>query len=260
MDRHDVPEVTQEQVAEAHLSDVRIAGDYGVQFFSYWLDADAASVFCLARAPDAEAMITVHRESHGLMPAEIIEVSENDVIQFLGFVHEPADASEVTNPFRMIAFSDLVGSTELLHDLGQSEFMVRLTEHDLILRTALVRFHGREVKHTGDGIMASFEDVGNALNWALNVRHTFGRRTDMQIRLGLAAGEPVDHNQDIFGAAVTQASRICDVADPGHILVSDVVYDLGVHGGFDFGEGTGRTLKGFKEPALVYELLGSPQR
>ena len=130
MDRHDVPEVTAEQVAAAHLSDVRIAGEHGVQFFSYWLDADAASVFCLARAPDAEAVFTVHRESHGMMPAEIIEVSENDVIQFLGNVHEPSDASEVVNPFRTIAFSDLVGSTELLQDLGQSEFMVRLTEHD----------------------------------------------------------------------------------------------------------------------------------
>ena len=58
---------------------------------------------------------------------------------------------------------DLEGSTSILEAVGQSAFMVLLTEHDLIIRRALVAPRGREVKHTGDGIMASFDDVASAL-------------------------------------------------------------------------------------------------
>lgn len=260
MDRHDLPGATAEEVAQAHVSDLRFADDFGVRFFSYWFDEDHGAVFCFARAPDKEAVTAVHQRSHGLLPTEIIEVSEADVVSFLGHVHEPASAAEITSPFRLIAFTDLVDSTKLLNQLGQGDFMVLLTEHDLILRRDLAMAGGREVKHTGDGIMASFEDVTSALRWSLNVRDDFNRRDDMQIRIGLAAGEPVDHNHDIFGAAVNLANRICGVADPGRVLVSDTVRDLGVVEHFEFGAEEDVNLKGFPDPQPVYELLGETRR
>lgn len=71
----------------------------------------------------------------------------------------------------------------------------------------------------------------------------------------MAAGEPVDHNDDMFGSAVNLASRICDAADAGHILVSDVVHDLGVRRGFSLREADALALKGFSEPVRVFELL-----
>ena len=73
----------------------------------------------------------------------------------------------------------------------------------------------------------------------------------------MAAGEPVDHDDDIFGAAVTIANRICSSAGPEQIYVSEVVRDLGVEGGFRFDGGQRKVLKGFSEPATIYELLGS---
>lgn len=224
---------------------------------SYWFDSEQGAVFCFARAPSSESMNNVHDASHGLIPAEIIEVSESDVIRFLGKVNDPADASEVTSPFRTIVFTDLVGSTELLDRLGQSEYMVLLTEHDLIIRKSLMSWKGREVKHTGDGFMVAFEDVDRALGWALDVRGAFDQREDLSIRVGMAAGEPVDHDDDIFGAAVTMANRICSSAGSGQIEVSDVVHDLGIEDGFSFGEARTQVLKGFSEPATLYELLGS---
>ena len=53
----------------------------------------------------------------------------------------------------------MVGSTELLERLGQAAYMKLLAEHDLIIREALIKWKGREVKHTGDGFMVVFEDV-----------------------------------------------------------------------------------------------------
>jgi class 3 adenylate cyclase len=257
MDRHNVPGATAEDTANNHVADLEVAGQFGVEFFSYWHDSNEGVVICFARAPGEEAMVDAHAASHGGVPAEIIEVSESDVVRFLGKVHDPVDASEVTSAFRTICFTDLVGSTELLDRLGQSEYMVLLTEHDLIIRKALIRWNGREVKHTGDGFMVVFEDVDKALGWSLDVRESFGQRSDLDVRLGMAAGEPVDHDDDIFGAAVTMANRICSSAGPEQIHVSDVVRDLGVEQGFSFDGGKTEVLKGFSEPATIYELLGS---
>lgn len=73
----------------------------------------------------------------------------------------------------------------------------------------------------------------------------------------MAAGEPVDHDGDLFGSAVTMANRICSSAGPEQIYVSHVVRDLGVEKGFSFDGGKTEVLKGFSEPATIYELLGS---
>ena len=202
-------------------------------------------------------MTQAHQMAHGLVPTEIIEVSESDVVRFLGEIHDPADASEVTSAFRTICFTDLVGSTELLDRLGQSEYMVRLTEHDLIIRNALLQWKGREVKHTGDGFIVVFEDVDKALGWSLDVRRSFAQRSDLGVRVGLAAGEPVDRNDDIFGVVVIMANRICSAAGPEQVYVSDVVHHLGVESGFTFDGAKTEVLKGFSEPATIYELLNS---
>jgi hypothetical protein len=92
---------------------------------------------------------------------------------------------------------------------GEGEFMLLLTEHDLIIRLALVAARGREVKHTGDGVMASFGDASRALGCAIAIQDGFdarnaaGDRPELRVRIGLAAGEPVQHNNDLFGSAVT---------------------------------------------------------
>jgi class 3 adenylate cyclase len=260
MDRHDLPGVTAEQVAEAHLLDLSVQAKYGVQFLSYWLDPAAGAAFCLARARAPEDLAAVHGESHGLIPNVIIPVDEQNVLRFIGNIEEPTDGSTVTSPFRTILFTDLQGSTTLLDALGQTAYMVLLTEHDLIIRRALVAARGREVKHTGDGIMASFDDVGPALSCALAVQAGFEQRNraseadPLYVRIGIAAGEPVDRGDDLFGSTVTLARRICDTAGGGQILVSEAVHDLGLGLGYGFANLGKRELKGFQDPVALFEL------
>jgi class 3 adenylate cyclase len=262
MDRHDVPGVKAEDVAQAHMSDVAAEAKHDVKFLAYWFDPDQGEAFCLAQAPAAESLTAVHRETHGLIPNEIISVSEDNILRFLGKINDPVDHA-TGNPFRAILFTDLEGSTSLLESVGEAPYMVLLTEHDLIIRRALVAARGREVKHTGDGIMASFDSVSSALECSLTIQKGFAARPrtgegqNLRVRIGIAAGEPVDHNDDLFGATVTLASRICAAADAGHILTSDVVQELGRAKGFSFDPGQERTLKGFGTPTRLYELLGS---
>jgi class 3 adenylate cyclase len=264
MDRHDLPYATAEQVAQAHLLDLGPSAKHGVQFLSYWFDADTGATFCLAKAPSPEDMQAVHRESHGLIANEIISVSEDDVLRFLGKIKDPVDHTQVTSAFRTVLFTDLEGSTSLLHEVGESAYMVLLTEHDLIIRRALVASRGREVKHTGDGIMASFDDVARALECAAAIQDGFDARTagggtpELRVRIGLAAGQPVDHNDDMFGSTVNLASRICETADAGHIHVSELVHDLGIKKGFSFQRAEERVLRGFPGPTRVYDLVRTP--
>ena len=260
MDRHDLPGVTREQVAAAHNSDMAIESRFGVQFLTYWFDADAGEVFCLAKARRADDMQSVHRESHGLVPNEIIAVSEDNVLRFLGKIVDPSDPANVTSAFRTILFTDLEGSTALLHEVGEAGFMVLLTEHDLIVRRALVAAHGREVKHTGDGIMASFDDGARALACAAAIQVAFAARNAggaspaLHVRIGMAAGEPVDHNDDMFGSTVNLAARLTEAGTADGVLVSATVRDLGVKAGYAFDDAGALELKGFPEPTPAFVL------
>ena len=260
MDRHDVPGVTAEQVAQAHLADLAMGAKFGVQFLAYWFDADQGEAFCLAKAATGDSLTAVHETTHGLIPNEIISVSEDSVLRLLGRMTETGAESKAVNPFRTILFTDLSGSTSILERVGQSAFMVLLTEHDLIIRRALVGAHGREVKHTGDGIMAAFDDVGSALECSMAIQAGFAARAaesvtpELRVRIGVAAGEPVDHNDDLFGSTVTLASRICEAAEAGRVLTSDVVCEMGSQRGFAFGGGRDLILKGFSSATRVFEL------
>ncbi|MGI9585432.1 MAG: adenylate/guanylate cyclase domain-containing protein [Acidimicrobiia bacterium] len=261
MDRHDVPGASPEDVANAHLSDIALSSKYDVEFFSYWFDPDEGIVSCFARAPAKENMLQIHAESHGLIPAEVIEVSEDNVLQFLGGVRDPVKPSDITSPFRTIMFTDIEASTSLLNRIGQTAYVSLLADHDLIIRRSIVTWKGREVKHTGDGFLLSFDEGTDAMSCALEIDRAFDKRTKqnhgqtLRVKIGLDAGEPVDHNDDIFGTAVTSASRICEAARPGHILVSDVVRQLGEGQGFTFDAGRKTELKGFSEPTQLFEVL-----
>lgn len=128
MDRHEVSGATAEIVAEAHAADLKLSEKHRVNFLSYFFDEDTGQAFCLAKAPDRENLEALHLESHGMIPHEIISVSEDNVLLFLGKITEPTDHTVVESPFRTILFTDLEGSTSLLQAVGESAFMVLLTE------------------------------------------------------------------------------------------------------------------------------------
>jgi class 3 adenylate cyclase len=108
--------------------------------------------------------------------------------------------------------------------------------------------------------MASFDDVPSALECSMAIQGGFtaraadGPTTELRVRIGIAAGEPVDHNDDLFGSTVTLASRICGAAEAGRILTSNLVRDLGSERGFTFDGGRDVVLKGYASPTRVFEL------
>jgi len=232
LDRHDVPGVTSVDLAMAHAKDVQIEKTYGVKYVTYWFDPVRATAFCLAEGPNAESVEAVHRDSHGLVASRIILVDHRSVGSFLGAILEPAVGEPFAHTaFRAILFTDICGSTALTNRLGDVGAMGLLRAHDAIVRNALESHGGSEVKHTGDGIMASFLSVPQAVACALEINHQVQERnreakTELPLRIGISCGEPVTEEGDLFGAAVELAARLCGHGAAGTILVSGAIREL----------------------------------
>jgi class 3 adenylate cyclase len=155
-----------------------------------------------------------------------------------------------------IIFTDLVSSTALTQRLGDVAAQELLHAHNAIVRESLAQHGGTEIKHTGDGIMASFPSASGALSCAVAIQHRVAAHNDpgLRVHIGLNAGEPIAEDADLFGAAVQLARRICDQAVAGEILVSDVVRQLTAGKAFAFHDRGEFVAKGFEEPVRVYEV------
>ena len=263
MDRHDGGDLTPEAVVEAHAADLKIQDKYDCKFITYWFDHERDSTFCLVSAPDMSTVHKVHSEAHGLLHNEIMEVDQAIVKAFLGRVedHAPTAAElSIDSPFRAIMFTDIEGSTQMISELGDEKSMELLRTHNTLTRDALRTHAGREIKHTGDGFMASFTSAVSAVECAVEIQRTLVEHGEenldqaMRLRIGISAGEPVHNDNQLYGAAVNLAARLCARAKPGSILVAQVVRDLLVGKNIPF-TGLGEfEAKGFDQPIPLIEV------
>jgi hypothetical protein len=260
MDRHDLPDATAADLAVAHMRDLEVQDGFGVRFVTYWFDEAAGSGFCLVEGPDGEAVEAAHRAAHGLLPSNVIEVDQAVVRGFFGRLNtHPPGEPYIESAFRAILFTDIVDSTRLTQQLGDRAAMTFLRLHDSLVRSVLARFGGSEVKHTGDGIMAAFTSAFQAVSAAMEIQRTLQEgdgppHEHLHVRVGVAAGEPVTEQDDLFGAAVQQAARLCASARPDCIVVSSGVHDLCRGKCIRFSDGGPITVKGFDEPIGHFEV------
>ena len=262
MDIHTIdPETTWEELAKAHLADIGIQGEYDVEYLKYWFNKDCGKLFCLVEAPDAEAARCVHEHAHGLVAEKVIEVDPELVDGMLGMTAVNRGGAALIPGathdhqhdcgVRTIVFTDIANSTELTSQFGDRATIALLAVHDKVVRDALRENRGREVKHTGDGIMAVFVQAADAVRFACQVQSALGAHNEpapelpVIVRIGISAGEPIEQGQDLFGSTVQLAARLCAQADPGQILVSDTVAELCEGEGLQFGEAVELQLKGF---------------
>lgn len=270
MDIHELPEgTTAEDIAKAHASDVETQRKYGVEYRKYWVNETGRKVFCLADAPNAEAAACVHREAHGMVAEKIIEVEPDVAEVFLGgaetnsagAVLMPGGGSDARDPgIRTILFTDIVESTTLTQTLGDEAALALFDVHNTVVRNALTDQGGREIKHTGDGIMASFVSAAAAVRCAAQIQRDLAKHADNQrdqpvkVRIGAAAGEPVEQHHDLFGYTVQLAARLCSHASPEQILVSNAIAELCLGKGFSFQDVGEVVLKGFDRPVRAHAV------
>ena len=273
MDIHEIRGgVSPADVAKAHAQDVEVQDKYGVSYHKYWVNEKEGKIFCLCHAPNAEAAKQVHREAHGLVAERVIQVEPEVADLFLGGSEVnpagaaifPGGTADDRDPgIRTILFTDIVESTSLTQKIGDEAAMEIVELHDAIVRDALKDLGGREIKHLGDGIMASFVSAAAAVKCAARVQNEIAKRakekTDqpVRIRVGIAAGEPVERHDDLFGVTVQLASRLCSHAAADQIVVSNVVAELCAGKALPFEDLGQVTLKGFENPVRAHAVAWS---
>jgi class 3 adenylate cyclase len=171
-----------------------------------------------------------------------------------------SDSRSLTGTVTLL-FTDLVGSTELMDRLGDEAGDRLLRDHFAILREATGEYGGREVKSLGDGLMLAFGSALGAVACAVTMQRRIAASVDeargepVGLRIGLNAGEAISAEGDYFGRPVVVAKRLCDRADPGQILVSEVVRSLVEKRGEHRFIAVGAVqLKGFADPVTAFGL------
>lgn len=162
-----------------------------------------------------------------------------------------------TMPERILAtvlFTDVVDSTRIAAELGDSRWLELLEEHRRAVRSALDRFSGREVKTIGDGFLATFDGPARAIRCAQEIIES-SAPLGIRVTAGLHAGECELMGDDIGGVAVHIAARVSGLAGPDEVLVSRTVKDLVVGSGIEFADRGMHTLKGVPDTWKLHAVV-----
>jgi class 3 adenylate cyclase/pimeloyl-ACP methyl ester carboxylesterase len=208
--------------------------------------------------PGARFLALGGRNHFPLANEPIMEVGSKAIEEFVGG-SQRSEAVAAPSGLLTILFTDIEGSTTLTQRLGDARAQEILRTHNSIVREALKSHGGSQIKHTGDGIMASFPFASRALECAVRIQRAFAAHNEstdepIRVRIGLNAGEPVAEDEDLFGTAVQVAARICAHAEPCQILASNVVQELAAGKGFAFSDQGEAALKGLDKPVHLYEV------
>lgn len=165
---------------------------------------------------------------------------------------------ELASGLVTLLFTDLVGSTELLSRAGdEAAQQIFRTHHDLLAEAAGVH-GGEEVKWLGDGLMVAFPSAADAVRCAIAMQQASRRPIHgerLAIRVGLNAGETLRETVDYFGLPVVVARRLCDRAEGGQILCTQVITELlAGRVGFSFADLGRLELKGVPQPVAAFAV------
>lgn len=154
-----------------------------------------------------------------------------------------------------IMFTDIVGYTALMGNDEQKAFAI-LSKNRELQKPVIEQNNGRWIKELGDGVMASFNTVSDAVNAAIQIQEACNDANDFKLRIGIHLGEVVFENDDVFGDGVNIAARIQSIAAPGGIYISESVYNNvsnkeAIHTAFVKVE----QLKNVKEPIRIYKVI-----
>jgi adenylate cyclase len=174
--------------------------------------------------------------------------------------NKPKQKEENAGPVTVM-FTDIVGSTAMTQDLGDAVAQQIVRAHNRIIREALTKFAGKEIKHTGDGIMASFPITSQGVEASMDMQRNVMVHNEanpdlpLHIKIGLNAGEPIAEDNDLFGTTVQMAARIVDKAQTEQIFVSEIVQGICSGKEIKFENRGGFPMKGFENDPTLYEVI-----
>ena len=174
--------------------------------------------------------------------------------------NKPKAKEETTGPITVL-FTDIAGSTAMTQALGDAGAQKVVRVHNRIVREALSVHSGKEVKHTGDGIMASFNKTSDGVDASIRIQRETALHNQVQpdlplhLKIGLNAGEPIAEDNDLFGTTVQLSARIVDKAAADEIFVSEIVRGICAGKNYNFSKRGGYEMKGFGDDITLFEVI-----
>lgn len=234
MDLHYITGVTARDVAQAHQIDLSNQDKFGCKLMTYWFDEKRGYIFCLVECEDENALVELHRISHGLVPNKIIKVDSSLVELFLGRIYDP-EKSETENEFEKF-ISETAFRTLMLVDLRYFNKPAKdkklYLEINNLIEDAINKYYGSKVNQNKGEIMAAFAVAGNAIKCAFEIQKIFHKnknfRDNFDIGVGLSIGPPVDKNDVFFGNTILLCKRLSEISSNSKIILSAAfkeVYD-----------------------------------
>lgn len=201
---------TVEDIKKNHIADLAVQHKYGVKFLQYWINEDAGLVFCMMEAPDKEACAAVHREAHGAMPCNVIELKGGDYKSYLS-------NGTAKNQFDIVERND--GSMDPGYRILLAIAILSLKDqpHGFIKNIA-DRYEGNIVNRPDEQHIVVFTNIHSAIECAMKLVEDAPH--DMEIRIGITMGDPVTMNTEFFGDAIHHAFQLCNIAADKQIIVT----------------------------------------
>ena len=191
-------------------------------------------------------------DGHSLAAVDL-SVVVDEVVEF---ITGTPPVGRIDRVMATVLFSDIVDSTSIAVRLGDARWKSLLDRHDALVARQLGRFGGRLVKTTGDGILATFDGPARAVACGIAIRDGL-RRLDLEVRIGIHAGEVEVRDDDVSGIAVNIAARVEAQAPPGQILATRTVVDLVSGSGLVFEQPRDVELKGVPGSWTVFSVASA---
>lgn len=227
-----------------------------------------APTLVMHRVGDRDASIEEGRYIAARIPgARFLELSGDDHLPWIGdgdgvadeiaeFVTGARLPRDIDRVLATVLFTDIVGSTERVAEIGDRAWRERLAEHHTIARQEIARWRGREINTAGDGFLAVFDGPARAIRCALALHRRLSG-IDIPIRAGLHTGEITMSDDDVSGLAVHIGARVAAAAEAGQTLVSSTVKDLVVGADLAFGDRGVVALKGVPGNWRLYKVIAA---
>lgn len=232
MDFHDLPEgLTARHVAEMHQADLDIEHKYNCRGLTYWCDEKRQTAFCLIDAPNKQAVIDLHQNSHGAIPQRIIEVNDTIVESFLGRIEDPEKSKNIklniiNDPaFRTIMVVRIKNRTLRVSDINILKAAIR--GYTTTINTLTSKHNGRLVRQEGKTFLMSFKSVTDAINCGVKIQesHNCVITPDLAFKIGISAGIPVTEKKSIFEDTIKTSDYLSDITK-GRFSVTTAVKEL----------------------------------
>ncbi len=163
-----------------------------------------------------------------------------------------------------LLFTDIAGSSATFEQYGDEYGREIVAIHDRIVGSIIAEQGGVRVKHTGDGILASFASCGRSVKAAILIQRHIARHNQqfpllhLQVRIGTNIGVVIKSSGDLYGTSVNLAARLCDAVDAAGILTTGIVCARCKSKGYEFLDRGTMTFKGFSKKIPIFEVIWRP--